>query len=159
MTHLLRRLAALVALLVLAGPAGAMDMAESKLGDLTVQKPWARASIGTDRPSAAFMVITNGGGTDDRLTAVTTEIAGKAELHKTSMDNGVMKMREVEGGIIVPAGATVELKPKDLHIMLMGLKAPLVEGEMVTLTLTFEKAGTLTLKAMIMKAGATSHSH
>lgn len=159
MRTLILRLAAVLAV-ISATPAMAMDMKATMAGDLKIEKAWARASIGTSRPSAAFMMITNMGKESDRLVSAATEMAGKVEIHETTMEAGVMKMRHKEDGIEIPAGETVELKPKGLHVMIMGLKQPLEKGGVVELTLTFEKAGEAKVKAMIMEAGATMmHKH
>lgn len=97
----------------------------------------------------AFVTVTNGGDTPDRLIGARTSVAEAVELHETIDDNGVMKMRPVAGGIEIPPGKTVELKPGGMHVMLMGLTAPLVEGQDVELTLIFEKAGPVTLKVPV----------
>ena len=72
------------------------------------------------------------------------------------MADGIMKMRPVEGGIAVPAEGMAELKPGGLHVMLLGLAAPLAEGATIPVTLTFEKAGAITVEVPVMKAGATA---
>jgi copper(I)-binding protein len=101
--------------------------------------------------TAAFMTIQNAGEADDRLiaAAVDASIAAVVELHETTMDGDVMRMQPVEGGILVPAGGSVELKPRGLHIMLMGVQATLNEGDTVSLTLTFESGTTLTVDAPV----------
>ncbi len=88
--------------------------------------------------SAAYMTIENGGDSVIRLVAAATDAAGLVEIHEVQMENDVMKMRPVEGGIEIPAGGSVELKPGGYHVMLMELKRELVAGEAVSLTLTFE---------------------
>jgi len=95
----------------------------------------------------AFLKIQNQGGAD-RLLAASSSAAGMVQLHSMAMDGNVMKMREVEA-IELPAGKTVELKPGGLHIMLMGLKAPLKAGSSVPLTLKFEKAGAVTVNLTV----------
>lgn len=129
------------------------------LGALTIATPWARASAGPARTGAAYVTIKNGGAEDDRLIAVTADtVAGMAMLHTTVMDGNVMKMRHVDG-LAVRAGATVSLKPGGEHVMLMGLKAPLKEGGRFPMTLTFEKAGTVTVEAEVEAPGATGGGH
>ena len=76
------------------------------------------------------------------------------QIHMTEMTNGVMSMKEVEGGIEIPAGGTIQLEPGGNHVMLMGLKAPLVEGETLPLTLVFEKAGKVDVDVPVMAPGA-----
>ena len=71
-----------------------------------------------------------------------------------SMDNGVMKMRELKSGLEIPPGATVELKPGGFHIMFMGLKAPFAKDKKVPLTLVFEKAGSIDVELPVEAMGA-----
>lgn len=105
---------------------------------------WARASVEGAPNSAAYGILANLSGKDDTLIAASSEAAEFVELHEMVMGTGdVMQMRPVEGGIAVPAGGFTSLKPGGLHIMLINLAEPLVEGEMLTLTLTFEVAGEL----------------
>jgi copper(I)-binding protein len=104
------------------------------------------AYIRTNGPGAmagaAYMVIHNQSGQDDRLISAQTDVAGMAELHSNSLDaNGVMSMRPIEGGIALPKDGEAVLARAGNHIMLMGLKQALSEGQDVTMTLTFEKAG------------------
>ena len=101
------------------------------------------------------MTIMNHGAAD-RLISAAAPISAKTELHTHINDNGVMRMRKIPA-IDLPAGETVTLKPGGLHVMFMGLKAPLQEGGSFPLTLTFEKAGTVTVQVSVKKAGAMSH--
>ena len=119
-----------------------------------------RKTLLATAPSAknggAFMTIRNTGHADDRLVAAASPAAARAELHTHIMADGIMKMRPVEGGIAVPAEGMAELKPGGLHVMLLGLAAPLAEGATIPVTLTFEKAGAITVEVPVMKAGATA---
>ncbi len=126
---------------------------EYKVGDITIEHPWARASAGAATSGGAFLKIHNEGTAPDRLVAVTSPVAKKAHLHTTIMENDVMKMRPLDA-IDIPANGMVELKPGSFHVMFMGLTAPFVEGEMFPLTLTFEKAGTLDVEVYITEVGA-----
>lgn len=122
-------------------------------GDMTVSKPWARASAGMAKAGASFMFIFNETGMDDTLIAAKADVSQKIELHTHLMDNGVMKMREVEGGIPVKSGTTQELKPGSYHVMMMGLHAPLKEGSKFPLTLVFKHAGEQTVMVEVKGAG------
>ena len=106
------------------------------------------------------MTITNHGATDDTLIDASAPVSQRIELHTHIMDDGVMWMREIEGGIPVPAGATVDLQPGGLHVMLIGLEQPLVEGETFPMTLVFEQAGAVDVVVSIedITAGA-EHGH
>ncbi|MBP2311844.1 copper chaperone PCu(A)C [Azospirillum soli] len=126
-------------------------------GTVAVTEPWARAGTPAARSGAAFMTIKNGGTEADRLVGAETPVAEKAELHTHLMDNGVMKMREVDA-IELPPGESVALRPGGLHVMLMGLKQPLTQGGRFPVTLTFAKAGAVTVEVPIQSAGAMGPS-
>lgn len=145
---------ATVALAALCLQTPAALAAETAAGDLRIVDPWARASAGHGNTGAAFMKIVNDGKEDDRLVSASTPAAGKVEVHETTMDGGVMKMRMLMGGLPVPAGGEVTLKPMGLHVMMMDVKEQLAEGETLSLTLTFEKAGSVELTVPIAGPGA-----
>jgi copper(I)-binding protein len=129
----------LAALLALAAP-GVGAAQEARTGPLVVEAPWARASAPAARTGAAFLSVRNEGDAPDRLVAAETPVAERAELHAHLEENGIMRMRHIPA-IDVPAHATVDLEPGGFHVMLLGLHAPLVEGETFPITLTFEKSG------------------
>ena len=128
------------AFLIAAAMSGQVSAGDLEVGSLTLHGPWARASIGQAKAGAAYLTIVNTGNAVDRLVSAETPAAKMAQLHTHLMDGGVMKMRRVEAVEIAP-GEPVVFRPGGLHIMMMGLKAPLREGESFALTLTFEKAG------------------
>ena len=115
---------------------------EVRIGDLTIEQPWSRQSPMAGNVAAGFMKITNSGTEDDRLISATASITGTVQLHDMKMDGDVMKMVEIPEGIVIPAGQTVELKPRSLHVMFMEVANQPKEGEMFKGTLVFEKAGT-----------------
>jgi copper(I)-binding protein len=123
----------------------------AQTGSPEIKKAWARATPGKAETGAAYLTIQSA--TPDRLTAVSTPVAGKAELHEMTMQGGVMKMRSL-AALELPAGQAVVLKPGALHIMLVGLKQPLHVGESFPLTLEFEKAGRREVNVVVEKAGA-----
>jgi copper(I)-binding protein len=127
---------------------------EIKLGDLVIGHPWSRQSPMGAGVAAGFMTISNTGTQEDRLVKATAAVTPNVQLHEMKMDGDVMKMVEVPGGIVIPPGSTVELKPKSLHIMFMDLKAPVGEGEVIAGTLTFEKAGTVDIQYEVMAPNA-----
>jgi len=120
---------------------------------IAISNAWARAMPEGAKAGAAYVTITNNGTGADRLLGVSTPVAGEAQLHTTINDNGVMKMRPIESIELKP-GASVTLKPGGMHLMLMGLKQPLKEGESFPLALNFEKAGRLETAVTVTKAGA-----
>jgi len=134
-------------------------------GDLTILHPWARPTAEGASMGAAYLSIKNAGAAADKLVSASSPVAEKVELHETREENGVMKMRPVEGGLEIAPSASQELKPGGRHIMLIGLKKRLQEGEMVPLTLTLAKAGAIDVEAKVEKrepASATAapmHGH
>ena len=120
---------------------------EYRAGEVRVIQPWARASAGPARVTAAYMSLETVG-PGDRLIAASSPAANRATLHIQIIENEVAKMRRVEA-IPVDSGEATVLRPGGLHIMLTGLKAPLKEGERFPLTLTFEKAGTVDVEVVV----------
>ena len=120
-----------------------------------VEHAWARATPGGAQSAALYMTLVNKGAADDRLVSVATLVAGKAQMHSSTTENGVMRMRPVEA-LEVKAGTSTILKPGSYHVMLTELKAPLVAGQSFTVTLTFENAGKIDATATVEKAGATA---
>lgn len=139
-----------VALFPLASAGGTEPV---RVGDLVIELPWARASIGTGRPVAGYFTITNKGKEDDRMIGLETAVAEKAEVHATVNDGGVMKMLHVED-LTIRSGETLTLEPGGLHIMLMGLREPLRKGGSFPLTVTFEKGGRATVQVSVAGPGA-----
>jgi copper(I)-binding protein len=135
----------------------AASAAEYMAGDLRIIDPWARATPGAARNGVAYVTIENQGSAVDRLTAVASPVATRAEVHGQVTENGVAKMRAA-GPVELPPGARTAIEPGGLHIMLMGLKQPLVEGEEVPLTLVFEKTGRVDLPLKVEAAGAMHSS-
>jgi copper(I)-binding protein len=122
---------------------------------IQIDHVWSRAAM-AGQEGAVYLTITDTGA-PDTLTGVTTPVATMAELHRSFNDNGVMKMRPVAAMPIEP-GKPITLAPGGYHIMLMGLKQTLKEGDSFPVTLKFSKAGQVTSTAMVQKAGATMPS-
>ncbi len=147
------RLIAAMALSLATATAGAALAHDYKLGNLLIEHVWARASVGPAKAGAVYLTIVNTGGEPDQLIGARTPAARAAAPHSHTMVDGVMKMRPVAAIEVAPGEPTV-LRPGGLHIMLIGLAAPLVEGKSFPLTLTFEKAGQIDVEVMIEKPGA-----
>ena len=126
------------------------------VGSIHVAAPWARATPKAASAGAAYLAVTNNGTTPDRLSCAGSEAAAQCQIHTMTMDNGVMKMRPLAGGIEIKPGETVTLKPGSDHMMLMNLKHPLEAGKTVEATLKFEKAGTLKVEFAILAMGAAT---
>lgn len=115
-----------------------------------VEASFARAVGASAMAGAAFMEITNQSGQDDVLVAAKTNASAMAELHTHIEDgDGVMMMRQIEGGIPLAQGETVTMKRGGDHVMLMGLNGVLKNGAVVQITLTFEKAGDITVDVVV----------
>ncbi|KMN37486.1 MULTISPECIES: copper chaperone PCu(A)C [Chromobacterium] len=153
-----KTLSALLGLCLLS--AGAMAH-EFKLGDLKIGHPWSRAMPESSPTGGVYLLLSNRGKTADKLLSASTPRAAKAELHTHINDNGVMRMREVAGGVEVAAGQQVKFAPGSYHVMLMGLKQPLRAGDHFPLTLRFEKAGSVTVDVAVEDgvAPAAEHAH
>ncbi|MDR6820980.1 copper(I)-binding protein [Neorhizobium sp. 2083] len=115
------------------------------LGDLRITNPYTRAMASNAPVGASYMTITNVGKTDDQLLSAQSDRAGEVQIHEMKVQNDVMVMREMPKGLIIPAGKTVELKPGGYHVMYLKVPVPFKQGETVRTTLTFEKAGNITL--------------
>ncbi|WP_374424880.1 copper chaperone PCu(A)C [Chromobacterium sp.] len=153
-----KTLSALLGLCLLS--AGAMAH-EFKLGDLKIGHPWSRAMPESSPTGGVYLLLSNRGKAADKLLSASTPRAAKAELHTHINDNGVMRMREVAGGVEVAAGQQVKFAPGSYHVMLMGLKQPLRAGDHFPLTLRFEKAGSVTVDVAVEDgvAPAAEHAH
>ena len=117
------------------------------LGGVSVSEVWARPGL-ADGNSAVFFVIENSTETEDRLISAHSEVAKAVELHKSSMEDGKMKM-EMQEFVPVIGGETVVFKPGDFHVMLIGLHDDLAVGDHVTVTLQFESAGEIVLDVVV----------
>ncbi|WP_345534793.1 copper chaperone PCu(A)C [Viridibacterium curvum] len=133
---------------------------EFSAGKLRIIHPWARATAPGAMAGGGFLKIENKGEAD-RLVSASAGVSEAVELHTMSMEGDVMKMQKLDRGIELPAGKTTELKPGGLHIMFIGLKAPLKQGEKFPLKLKFEKAGEVNVEVAIdaMTAGTSGHAH
>jgi copper(I)-binding protein len=122
----------------------------------TVKDPWVRGTVAQQKATGLFVQLTSAAG--GKLVSVASPVAAMVEIHEMAMDGDVMKMRALPGGLELPAGKPVELKPGGVHVMLMGLKQTLKDGDTVPLTLIVEgkdgKRETLELKAPVRALGS-----
>ena len=105
---------------------------------VTVADAWVRATVAAQRATGAFLKLSIQGA-DATLIAASSPVAGVTQIHEMAMSEGVMRMREVTGGVPLKAGQSFELKPGGYHIMMMDLKQPVKAGDRVPLTLTFKQ--------------------
>ena len=149
----------ITAVLLMASLAATPSFARDyRLGSIEIVQPWSRATPSTAPSAGGFLTLTNKGTAPDRLIAIETPAAKQAQLHEMKMDGAVMRMRELENGVALPPGQTVELKPGGYHVMFIGLKAPFVKGQRVPATLVFEKAGRIDVEFQVDALGATQPS-
>ena len=147
----MNRIAGVLAVLSMLSTAAAAQ--EFKAGGITVVAPWARATPGGAKVGGAYLELKAAAGAGDRLVSASSPAAGTVEIHEHANEGGVMKMRRIDG-LAVPAGGSVVLKPGGYHLMLMDLKQPLKQGDKLQLTLTFEKAGILSVEGPVAPIGA-----
>lgn len=155
MTKLFSSLAAIS--LVLAGSAALAH--DYKAGSLTIAHPWSRATPAGAKVGGGYLTVENGGSAADRLVSVSVPFAGRTEIHEMAVKDGVMTMRPLEKGVEIPAGGKVEFKPGGYHLMFMGLRQPLKQGEMVKGTLIFEKAGPVEVEFKVDSIAAKGGDH
>jgi copper(I)-binding protein len=140
------------ATLLLPGVIWAADAADQ----IQAEGAYARAVPPGQPNSAVFMSLSNSSAADHAVTGAESDSSEVVELHTHTMDGGMMRMRQIER-IDVPAGETVTLEPGGLHVMLIGLKKPLVEGETVAVTLVYDDGSRATLDAPVKRIEHTMH--
>jgi copper(I)-binding protein len=126
------------------------------VGPIQITALWARATPKGASAGAAYMTITNTGKTPDKVSCVSSDASAECQIHTMTMDNGVMQMRPVEGGLEIKPGETVTLKPGGFHMMLVNLKHPLEQGNTIKATLKFEIAGSVDVDYPIAAIGAAA---
>jgi periplasmic copper chaperone A len=155
--HIAHRVTAtLIALVVSATLAFAHGF---KVGDLEIHHPWSKAMNPGAKTGGGFMKITNHGKEPDRLIKVSSDAAGLIQVHDMKVDNGMMTMAEVPGGLEIAPGATVELSPGGIHVMFMSVKTPFKEGEKIKAVLSFEKAGDVAVEFKVEPANKGDDGH
>ena len=148
---ILGSIAAMAAFTLMASFARAEDV---KAGDLVIGQAWSRATPNGAKVGGSYLTIENKGTAPDKLIGASTDVAGSIQVHEMSMTGGTMKMRPVDGGLTIDPGKTVKLAPGGYHLMMMDLKNPLKQGDKLTITLEFEKAGKVPVTFEVMGVGA-----
>jgi periplasmic copper chaperone A len=123
-------------------------------GNLAITKAWSRATPGGAKVAGGYLTIENRGSVPDRLLSGSTGLAKSIEVHEMAVSNGVMTMRPIDGGLTIDPGKTVKLAPGGRHLMFLGLKGPLRQGEQVPVTLIFERAGEIEVSFDVRGVGA-----
>lgn len=125
----------------------------SSSSPIAVERPWARATPGGAQTGAMYLTLINNGDSADQLLGATTSVADKVQFHSTTEENGMSRMREMQVVDVAPH-ARATFAPGGMHIMLVGLKQPLKEGQTLSLTLIFAKAGKVDVTVPVAKVGA-----
>ncbi len=146
-----RSIIAAVALCLITAAASAENVT---LGPLEITHPWTRATPKGASVGGGYVTVRNTGTAPDRLVGGTLAGAGRVEIHEMSTEGGVMKMREIKGGLEIKPRETVSLQPGAFHLMFMGLTSPLEKGKPVKGTLVFEHAGTVEVIYDVESIGA-----
>jgi len=129
------------------------------LAQVEVEGAWSRATAPGATLAAGYMVLHNRAAAPDRLVSASSPLAARVETHVTVRDGEVLRMREVKG-YEIPAQGSLALKPGGAHLMLVGIRQPLREGEKVPLTLRFEKSGEKQVELQVSRAApAAAHGH
>lgn len=159
-TRLITLLAATMIMAPVAGTTAALAHnhgGETASGGVVINQPYAKATMPGAKVAAAYMQVKNTGKSPVTLTAATTPACEKVEVHTMSMDGGIMRMREVTGGVTIPPGETVKFVSGGMHLMLMGLKQQLTPGTTIPMTLTFTGAPAQTVQFPVQAMGDSGH--
>jgi len=130
--------------------AAAVQAHQFSVGNLIIGHPWSRPTAPGVPIGVAYLSITNHGASEDVLIAAHTPAAQRVEFHRTLVEGGMARMRPA-GAVVIAADATITAEPGGLHLMLVDLKAPLLEGSVVPLVLTFKSAGDITVQLHVEK--------
>ena len=152
MTALLAAAAALYPALV--SPAAAAG--DYDVGSIHISQPWSRATPKGAAAGAGYMTLTNKGAAPERVSCVSDDASARCQIHRMTMEGGVMKMPPVDGGLEIKPGETVTLKPGAYHMMFLSLKHPLEQGGRVKATLKFDHAGTIGVEFLVLAIGAAA---
>ena len=150
---------AAVALSALSMVTAFAEHAMVKAGSLEISNSWTRATLPGQPAGGGFVIIKNNGAEADRLLSASSPLTPMVQVHEMKMEGDVMKMAELKDGLEIPAGAKVELKPGGFHIMFMGLKDQVKEGDVVKVTLKFEKAGEVVIDMPAQAPDAKAMGH
>lgn len=131
---------------------------QARKGTILISHAWSRATAPRAQVGAGFLTIRNTDARPDRLLSASSPRAAKVEIHTMSMEGGVMRMRPLPDGLEIPARGVATLAPGGNHLMLIGLKAPLKQGERVPATLRFARAGAVQVQLAVAAPGAPAPS-
>ena len=144
--------------LMLSAAFAALSALAAQAGDMMAMEPFAFATAPTAKAGGAYVPVMSHGAAD-RLVGAESDVARRVEIHTHIKDGDVMRMRRVEGGVELPAGGVLEMKPGGVHVMLMGLAAPLEAGTSFPVTLVFESGARLDVDVPVKTRGAHGAGH
>lgn len=137
-----------------------VDLSAVVVEDIEIAEPWLRAMLPGQPAAGGYLTIVNRGAAADRLVAVTSPRAGRVEIHEMAVENDIMRMRPVEGGLALEPGSTVELAPGGVHLMFLDVRGAFVAGEQIPVTLEFEMAGKAEISFDVRPMGGhDAHRH
>lgn len=142
----------LITLLAAGVLAAAAHAHQYSVGSLVIGHPWSRPTVSGMPTGVAYLSITNRGPRQDTLIGASTPAAERVEFHRTSFESGMAHMRPV-GSLVVAPNSIIKAEPGGIHLMLVDLKAPLVEGTTVPLVLYFQSAGEITVQLKVEPLG------
>lgn len=144
---------AVIAAAVLVSAPSLARSQEIAFGELTITEPYVRAMPSSAKVGAGYLKIQNAGVAGDRLISVSSPVARSVEVHSSTTEDGVMRMRHLQAGLQVPPGAVTALAPGGLHLMFIEPRAPFKAGETIPATLLFEKAGPIDVTFLVRPLG------
>ena len=148
-----RIFAALVALIAFGAPALSHKFS---VGSIEIGHPWSRPTPPAAPVASGYVKLTNSGSDMDRLVEVRSLISARVEIHRSIVESGIASMRPVDGGVDVPAGATVDFEVEKLHLMFVEPSQQLKYGDRFVATLVFEKAGPVEVEFVVQRKAGES---
>lgn len=127
-------------------------------GQVSIEAPWARATVPAARVAGAYLTVRNRSAVPDRLVGASSPVAARVEFHVHTADGEVMRMRQAQA-LEIPANGSLELKPGAAHLMFVDIRKPFKEGDLVPVTLKFEKAGEMSVQARVGGLAGRSAPH
>ena len=142
---------------------GCTPLQGQSVGELRIDDPWARATPPGATVSGGFLSVRNLGDRDDRLVEVRSSASRDVQIHEVRSDGGMMRMRPLVNGLVIPAGASVSLQPGGFHLMFLQPQRPFAGGDVVLATLVFEHAGevevSFQVRGQAARDAAGAHAH
>ena|SRR6266446_9079714 len=127
---------------------------EFKIDALVIKSPWTRETPKGATVGGGYLEINNSGTVPDRMIGGSVSVAKFFQIHNTTMDNGVSRMREVTRGVEIKPGETIKFEPGSSHLMFVNLTQPLHAGDKIHGTIKFERAGTIDIEYTVLTMGA-----